>query len=53
MNTVILEGKALVTFLEWMDSIVQWQSDVLRVAIDVDGVKFKADAGTWSPGIGE
>ena len=51
MKVVILEGAEVVKFLDWVASVEG--RAVLRVGMDEEGVKLKADNGLWSPGIGQ
>lgn len=48
MDIITIEGDALADLLR---EIYEGQRDPnrLRVAIDVDGVKYKLDEGMWSP----
>ena len=57
MKIVKLEDEGLTVFMDWLGSLFAMEAkhnlSTLHVAIDVEGVKLKANDGPWSFGIGE
>jgi hypothetical protein len=49
MDIITIEGDALSAFLEELGVSSIGRPSRLRVAFDVDGVKFKLDEDMWSP----
>ena len=50
MDIITIEGEALSALLAGLDVRFGGRAPYrLRVAYDVDGVKFKLDEGVWSP----
>ncbi len=54
-TNVIIEDTELTTLIDYLDSIVTgfregWIYRV-RIGTDAEGVKFKLNEGTWSPGV--
>lgn len=50
MDIITIEGEALYALRDALDDTRGGRMPVrLRVAFDVDGVKFKIDEGIWSP----
>lgn len=53
MRIATLTEDQILLFREWVSSVDTDYTQVLRVAVDGDGVKLQSNGGVWSPGIGE